>query len=323
MSSDVKTKMDQVRVGIIGAGSMARQHLAVMAQVKGMKAVGIASRTLTKAQAVAQEFGIGCCLDHIDDLIQEARPDALMVLVNEDQIFDVVRSMIPYGLPLFVEKPAGLTPKENLILAQLARQKGIKSMVGFNRRYYSIFHKGLAIIAQHGPLLGIHVQGHERFWRVREGGNFKPEIINHWIYANSTHTIDLLRFFGKEVSDVTVMNHAFKESQADQIAAMMRTTSGAIAQYQSHWYSPGGWVVVLYGDGVSVEFKPLEQGRWIDRDFKTHDILPEDYDARFKPGLYGQMQAFAAMVRTGQLPWPGLDLEGSYQTMSLAEQMCT
>ena len=315
--------MDDVRVGIIGAGNMARKHLAAMAALEWMKPVGIVSRTRAKAEHLARDFAIAHCFDHAGDLVAQARPDALMILVNEDQMFDVVRAAVPYGLPLFVEKPAGLTPGQNLALAQLAQQKNIKSMVGFNRRYYSVFHKGLEIIGQHGPLLGIHVQGHERFWRVREAGTFKQDVMDHWIYANSTHTIDLLRFFGKEVSAVKVMRHSLREPRGDQFAALMQTASGAIGQYQSHWYSPGGWSVVLYGDGVTVEFKPLEQGRWTDREFKTHEIAADECDVRFKPGLYRQMEAFGHMVRTGQLPWPGLDLQGSYQTMRLAEDLCS
>ena len=35
---------------------------------------------------------------------------------------------------------------------------------------------------------------------------------------------------------------------------------GKIGTYQSNWYSPGGWLVKLYGEGVTVIFDPLESG---------------------------------------------------------------
>ena len=79
--------------------------------------------------------------------------------------------------------------------------------------------------------------------------------------------------------------------------------------------------MVLYGDGVTVEFKPLEQGIWTDKSFKSFDIEPDDLDRRYKPGFYGQLAAFGNMMREGKCEWPALDLEGAYKTMVIAEQL--
>ena len=73
-------------------------------------------------------------------------------------------------------------------------------MVCFNRRHYSIFKKGIEIINKNGKLLGISIEGHERFWKVEQ--NYSKKIKDKWIYANSIHTIDLLRFFGGDVKKV-------------------------------------------------------------------------------------------------------------------------
>jgi predicted dehydrogenase len=294
----------------------------VIQAIDGIEAVGITSRTQAKAEQLASAFGIKSCAEDVPSLIARARPDALMVLVNEDQMVKVVSQVIPCGLPLFIEKPAGLTPEENLRLAALAEQYALPTMVGFNRRYYSIFHKGLKIIQEHGLLLGVAVEGHERMWRIREGKKFSEEVMADWIFANSTHTIDLLRFFGGEPSHVTSLAHRhMREARGDQFAAIMELERGAIGHYQAHWYSPGGWRVVLYGEGVTVEFKPLESGRWIDKSFQAHEIEPDEMDQKFKPGFYHQMAAFAEFVRHGKMTWPMLDLQGAYMTMLLAKNI--
>jgi predicted dehydrogenase len=313
--------MSSLRLGLIGAGWAAQKHLEVIQAINGLEAAGITSRTRTKAEQLAATFGIKSCADDIPSLIKEVQPDALMVLVNEDQMVQVLSQVMPYGLPLFIEKPAGLTPEENLKLVALAREHAVPTMVGFNRRYYSIFHKGLRIIQDHGPLLGVLVEGHERMWRIREGKKFSAELMAHWIFANSTHTIDLLRFFGGEPSQVTSIAHRrMGEARGDQFAAIMELESGAIGQYHAHWYSPGGWRVVLYGQGATVEFKPLENGRWMDKSFQVYEIEPDPVDQKFKPGFYQQMKAFAEFVRKRQVVWPMLDLQGAYQTMLLAQQ---
>jgi len=313
--------MDKIRIGIIGAGNMAGKHLGVIAAIDNIEAVGITSRTKSKAQQLANEYDIKVCADNLEELINKSKPDALMVLVSEDQTYGVTVSAISYQLPLFVEKPAGLVPQENYQLAELARKHSVDSMVGFNRRFYSNFHKGFELIKEHGPLLGVRVEGHERFWRIREAAKFSQQAMENWIFANSTHTIDLLRFFGGEVTNLQSIAHSYVEERGDQFAAVMELDSGAIGQYSAHWYSPGGWSVTLYGQGITVEFKPLEAGRWIDKKFDVHEIIPDKVDLEFKAGFYNQMKAFADLVRCRKLAWPALDLEGSCKTMSLAEEL--
>jgi len=313
--------MEKVRVGIVGAGNMACKHLQAISAIDNIEAVGIFSRTKSKAQQIANEYGIKVCVDSLEELVSKSKPDALMILVSENQTYRVTLSAMSYRLPLFIEKPAGLLPEENYELAQLAKKHSIASMVGFNRRFYSNFHKGLELIKERGPLLGVRVQGHERFWRIRESGKFSEQVMKNWIFANNTHTIDLLRFFGGEVTNVQSIAHSYVEERGDQFAAIIEFGSGAIGQYSAHWYSPGGWSVTLYGRGVTVEFKPLETGRWIDKKFEIHEIIPDKVDFEFKAGLYGQMKAFVDLVRSAKLLWPALDLEGAYKTMLLAQTL--
>ena len=100
----------------------------------------------------------------------------------------------------------------------------------------------------------------------------------------------------------------------------MEFESGVLGTYTSHWFSPGGWSVTLYGEGVSVKFNPLEKGIWIDTDFNEYEITPDKVEKEFKPGFYRQMEAFVNMVNTGTLEPPGMDLEDAYKTMLLAEK---
>ena len=112
-----------------------------------------------------------------------------------------------------------------------------------------------------------------------------------------------------------------KEPLGDQFTASMKMASGALAQYQAFWYSPGGWRVVLYGEGVTVEFKPLEKGQWMGKDLKAQEIMPDPQDLEFKPGFYRQMTAFIQLIKDGHGQWPMLDLASACRTMALAEQL--
>jgi predicted dehydrogenase len=314
-------KPPPVRLGLVGAGYIAREHLQVLRAMPDVQLAGIASRTRAKAETLAAEFGIASVAPDAATLLEQVRPDGVLVLVSADQVAAVAREVLPRAGAVFLEKPVGFSSAETLALADLAARHGTRTMVGYNRRYYSIFAEGLRLVKERGPLLGVLVEGHERMARVRAAAAHSAAILDGWLYANATHTIDLLRLFGGEVADLATMAAASREPLGDQFSASLRFRDGAIGTYVAHWLSPGGWRAVLYGDGITVEFKPLEEGRWTGPDFVTHALAPAEDDRAFKPGFFRQMRAFVDLVRGHPLSWPGEDLAGAARTMALADQL--
>ena len=101
----------------------------------------------------------------------------------------------------------------------------------------------------------------------------------------------------------------------------MEFKNGTLGTYISNWYSPESWSVKLFGEKVTVEFKPLEVASWIDSKFKRRKITPSKYDRKFKPGFYGQMLAFKKLIRNGQLEWPAQSLKEVIDSTELVEKI--
>ena len=314
------TTISKINLGIIGAGHIANEHLKVLNEISSINIKGLTSRTYSRAKQLATNYNIEKTYVDIDSLINECELDGIMILVSADQIFDVTNKLIPLKIPLFIEKPAGLNPSETKKLATKANNYKTKNMVGYNRRFYSIFQKGIDIIKSSGKLLGVQIEGHERFWKIPIN-NFSSEIKENWIFANSTHTIDLLRFFGGEIKTSFSLNKSINEVNGDQFTSSIEFKSGALGTYISNWLSPGGWSVKLYGEGVSVIFSPLEKGTWTNSDFQTFDILPDEIDINYKPGFFAQANSFINLIVNNALNYPAQNLEGAYKTMLLAEKM--
>ncbi|MHC1699426.1 MAG: Gfo/Idh/MocA family protein [Humidesulfovibrio sp.] len=310
-----------LRVGLIGAGLIARQHLAAMRRVPELLAVGVASRTRARAEALAAEFGLAQVADSPEDLVRQARPDALMVLVSPQAMAPLAAQCLDFGLPLFLEKPVGLGVEEAEEVALLAARRRVPNMVGFNRRHYSIFRQGLERVLARGRLLSVIVEGSERMSAARATGRFTDEVLRAWIFANATHTIDLLRHFGGEPEDVCAFATSLHEPLGDQFAACLRFPGGVLGSYTGNWHSPGGWAVVLKGEGATAEFRPLETCRMSYADGTTETLEPDADDAAVKPGFTGQLRAFAALARTGLLAAPCQDLSGALLTMRLAGRL--
>ena len=275
--------MSDIKLGIIGAGYIASKHLEVINQIKGMNVVGITSRSLNKAKRMAKKYNINNVYNNYQGLIKDNKLNGILILVSADQIYSVTNKIIPYKIPLFIEKPPGTTIEEIKKIYQKAKKYNCQNMVGFNRRYLSIFKKGLKIINNKGGLLGILIEGHERFWKIKNKITTKNR--KHYLFSNSCHTIDLLRFFGGDVKKIFINKHSLIEKYGDQFSISLRFNNNILGTYVSNWYSPGGWSVKLFGKGVTVQFQPLEVGIWYDKNMIPHKIKPDKEDLIYKPGF--------------------------------------
>ena len=265
-----------INLGLIGAGNIAHRHLEVISKIADFNIFGITSRTLNKAKELKNKFSIHKIYNNNQSLIEDNAIDALLVLASPENNFEISKQLIESKKIFFVEKPPALNFKDMKKLCYLAKEYDSINMVGLNRRHYSIFHKGIDLIKQNGSLLGISVEGHERFWNIQ---NHKNQLIkNSWLYVNSIHTIDLLRFFGGNIKESFFLNESINQENGDQFASIFKFTSGTLGSYISNWHSPEGWSVRLFGDGITVEFKPLEQGRYFDKSNQTGIIKPNKED---------------------------------------------
>jgi predicted dehydrogenase len=312
--------MSEIRLGVVGVGPISVEHIKVVEAICGMRVTGITSRRFNKALEFTKKINSEIRVyETVKDLVSRGRVDGLLILVSCPEMYSVVKECCRFGIPIFLEKPPGLSLRETEDLAKEADKYSVKNMVGFNRRFYSIFRKGVEIIKSHGDIRGVMIEGHERFWKVIP--QVDQRLRENWLFANSTHTIDLIRFFGGNVERFFPLSRGRHEKYGDQFQASFEFDSGAIGSYVSHWYSPGGWSVRLFGDGVTVEYKPLEVGKWVDSDFQEHEILPDKQDSEFKPGFFLQMKAYKRLVKEGVLDWPGQDLSQIIKTMELANQL--
>ena len=311
--------MNKKFLGIIGAGYIAEKHLEVINKITSLEVVAITSRTNSKAKKLAKNFSINNVYNNLDDLIKDNYLDAILILVSPEEMFVTINKVIAYKIPFFTEKPPSLNLLDLNILCRKVNKYNITNMVGYNRRYYSTFKKGLKIIKDKGKLLGFLIEGHERFWKVSKSVNSVNR--ENWLYSNASHTIDLIRFFGGDIKNISINKSSYIEKNGDQISISIKFINKVIGTYISNWYSPGGWSVRLYGEGVTVKIKPLEKAVWYDTKMKKHPLKEDPNDIKFKPGFYNQMKAFHKLLESGILEHPAQDLKEISKTFNLIKKI--
>jgi predicted dehydrogenase len=311
-----------MKLAIIGAGFIANEHLKVIDDIPDLKVEAILSRTRGRAKALQKKYDIPSILKNLDDLKENInRFDGILNLVSAENLYLISDYILKLKVPIFIEKPPGLNFQDSKKLSNLANKYQTPNMVGYNRRFYSIFHEGLKKIKNKGRLLGINITGHERFWKINKDTDVSPILKNNWLYANGSHTVDLIDFFGGEIETYHLEKYSLFEKQGDQFSLNFSFKSGVIGSYSSHWFSPGGWSVTLFGEGITVIFNPLEEGYCLDEKFKKINLTPSTQDTLYKPGFYDQMLAFRNLIETRDLDWPGVSLQDSLRTLNLVHKM--
>jgi predicted dehydrogenase len=309
------------QLGVIGTGPIAPYHLDAIEALPDVTVRAIAGRRTEPRNGLAARYGIDATFSDYRDLLRCDGLDGVLVLVAPDAMAAVAKDVLQTRVPTFLEKPPGLSYPEAADLADSACRLGTLNMVGLNRRFYSTVAAAIEAVTCSGPLRGLRVEAPEDLARARAAGR-DNHILARWVYANSVHTIDLLRYLGGSFRTRHVSRASGRPPEEISIVATFELESGAVAEYVSHWGSPGPWNVTLYGRELTAVLSPLEEGWTIDRARVRAPLAIDDADRSFKPGFLRQMEAFVASIRSGvPVKRPAADLADAAQSMSLAAWM--
>jgi len=113
-----------LRVAFIGAGQMARNHLAAIqrAAVPAM-VVGVTDRVSRTAEQFAALAGVSPS-GSIASLLADSQPDVVHVCTPPFAHFEGAYEALQYGAHVYVEKPFALTTDDARKLLELARERG-------------------------------------------------------------------------------------------------------------------------------------------------------------------------------------------------------
>ena len=280
--------MKDCKVALVGAGRMARHHLLAFSDIPQVQLVGITSRTLEKAEALAQEFNINAIYKDIGDMYSHARPDLVIIVVSVQAIKEVTLACFHHPWTILIEKPFGLNLEEALVLIESAKARKQNTYVALNRRFYSSTRAALADIQQSSGKRFIRIQDQQNQIAALKAGH-PAEVVNNWIFANSIHLIDYFLQFGRgKIRSVTpVTADRIKQSEPCFIVSKVDFDSGDVGLYEGIWNGPGPWAVtVTTEDGTLWELHPLEQARVQRLSSSENVTVPiHEWDLKFKAGL--------------------------------------
>jgi predicted dehydrogenase len=127
------------RIAHVGAGSWCGQvhgpALQRLAQRSLVALEAICDLQLVRARNFRDRFHYRIATDDLREMLETAQPDAIVCTVQPSATAALVRSLLPLRIPLFIEKPPGISLREARALAAASEEADAFTFVAFNRRF--------------------------------------------------------------------------------------------------------------------------------------------------------------------------------------------
>jgi len=139
--------MRNLRFAMFGAGFWSRFQLAGWRELPGVECVAIFNRTLSKAQALAKEFGVPRTYADPEELLRKEKLDFVDVVTDVDTHSRYVKLAAAHKLPVIGQKPMApsLSVAEDMV--KTCRDAGVPFFVNENFRWQTPIRQVKQILA--------------------------------------------------------------------------------------------------------------------------------------------------------------------------------
>ncbi|WP_067781797.1 Gfo/Idh/MocA family protein [Actinomyces vulturis] len=221
--------MSDLRVGLIGLGSMGRHHARVIRATEGMDLVAV-------ADPGGDRFGVAGDLPVLPDvqaLIAEGL-DAAMVAVPTIYHEDVALALAEAGVPTMVEKPIAHDSEAGKRVAEAFASRNLVGAVGYVERCNPALREMRRRIGE-GELGEVYQV------LTRRQGPFPARISDVGVVKDlATHDVDLTAWVASSTyeSISAQVTHRSGRANEDMVVATGRLKNGVIVSHVVNWLTP-------------------------------------------------------------------------------------
>ena len=225
-----------LKIAVVGAGSMGKNHLRVLRDdfdEGQVELVGVAEPHEPNLQQAMRRFHVAG-FDDYRQMVEHTLPDLVAVVVPTDLHFEVASYLLDRGINVLLEKPMTSSVEEAQALIQLAAIRDVKLAIGHIERFNPavIEVKRHLVAGELGQVFHLH---------ARRLGPFPPRIRDVGVTLDlATHDIDVMRY----LADAEV-EHVYAETRQhihttheDLLLGVLRFTNRAIGVLDVNWLTP-------------------------------------------------------------------------------------
>ncbi|KAF1922465.1 NAD-binding Rossmann fold oxidoreductase family protein [Didymella exigua CBS 183.55] len=256
------------RIGLIGLsakGSWASQsHLPYLQQTSHYKVTALQNSSKASAEAAAIEYSLSDVAAYAEPsaIASDSNVDIVAVIVNVPEHYHLTKPAIEAGKDVFVEWPLGRNLAEAEELTQLAKKKGIKTMIGLQARQNPSIIKAKEIVesGKLGRILTTTMFGHGTVFgsTIHEGFLYglPVEAGANLLTIPFGHAVDALCYVLGEMEDISASLANLRPEldligQDGKPARRVSKTAHDHVSITGQLLNGGGIVSVTYAGGES------------------------------------------------------------------------
>jgi myo-inositol 2-dehydrogenase/D-chiro-inositol 1-dehydrogenase len=232
--------MDDLRVGLVGAGWIAREHVETLERLGGTQIVAVCDVDPDRAKAVTG----AATYDSWEDLLERETLDVLFICTPPLAHREPAVAALERGLNVFLEKPIARTLEDAAAIVSAAERSQAVCAVGYQWHATGVLDDLRSVLEgqEIGMLIGRSIgptQGRPWFLdRAQGGGN---------ILERGSHQIDLARTVAGEVESVQAAASEVQLAQGegergdieDAAALVLRFANGGLGTLLVAWTRAG------------------------------------------------------------------------------------
>jgi len=222
-----------LKVGVIGVGSMGRNHARVFAELPNVSLVAVADVDPMALYKVARTYRARPYTDYRAMLDKESL-DLVSLVVPTQLHYPIASEIIERGIHVFVEKPFTLRVEEGEKLITAAKERGVKLAVGHIERFNPAVVE-LKRRLEHGQLGRVY-QIHAR--RV---GPFPPRVDDVGVILDlATHELDIMEYItNSPISSLYAeTERKIHASHEDLLLGILKFENGTVGVLDINWLTP-------------------------------------------------------------------------------------
>ena len=289
-------EVSATRLVVAGAGAFGREHMRVVRSMPGAVLAGVADIDPRAASAAAADFGPAPASNDPVRLLDEVRPDGLIVATPAAHHVPLAREALERGIPVLVEKPVALTKAEAAEL-ELAENSSSAFVLPGHILRHSEPHRLLAGIVHSGSL-GRLISITSR--RHRDAGHAE-RYSESPVLMTMVHDIDLAIWLsggtGGEVFALREPGH----SHRSETLATIKADNGTVWRLATAWTFPSLSLpadrIEIVAEGGGVELEIGSAIRVFGPDPRVIDISGVHPDQALAAELAAFVHAIASGVR--------------------------
>lgn len=221
----------KLKVAVIGAGSMGKNHIRVYSSIKEVQLVAVAESDENRLKDISKKYNVKGYHDYLEMLDKE-HLDLVSVVVPTKQHKEISINVINHKINVLLEKPIAFTISEAKSIIEKAKKKNVKLMIGHIERFNPAIIELKKRIESLGKIYKINIE------RI---GPFPGRFIDTGVILDlSIHDIDIINYLiGKKVVSVySKKQKLISFFYEDSLSAIIGYDSNIVATINANWITP-------------------------------------------------------------------------------------